>query len=130
MINYKVPEYYKYVILFKGKIEDIEPVLRISNMSELKSINKGRMHLFDELLIPILPAIDYCLHMPRTEFDTYDTDTEVLDKAYDVPHEIIIMPEIGLFPFHFMTTYRTIRFSVPYTATPAPTPSILRSARQ
>ncbi len=101
MINYKVPEYYKYVILFKGKIEDIEPVLRISNMSELKSINKGRMHLFDELLIPILPAIDYCLHMPRTEFDTYDTDTEVLDKAYDVPHEIIIMPEIGLFPFHF-----------------------------
>ena len=101
MINYKVPEYYKYVILFTGKIEDIEPVLRISNMSELKSINKGRMHLFDELLIPILPAIDYCLHMPRTEFDTYDTDTEVLDKAYDVPHEIIIMPEIGLFPFHF-----------------------------
>lgn len=101
MINYKVPEYYKYVILFKGKIEDIEPVLRISNMSELKSINKGRMHLFDELLIPILPAIDYCLHMPRIEFDTYDTDTEVLDKAYDVPHEIIIMPEIGLFPFHF-----------------------------
>lgn len=75
----------KYIVLFKGKIEVVEPILHVSDLSKLKLINRGRMHLFDEFLIPILPALDYCLHMPRTELDTYDTDTEMLDKAYDVP---------------------------------------------
>lgn len=100
-MDYNVPQYYKYIVLFGGESGDIEPVIHVSDLSELKSINKGRMHLFDELLIPILPAIDYCLHMPRTELDTYDTDTELLDKAYDVPQDIIIMPEKGLFLLQF-----------------------------
>lgn len=90
---YNIPKYYRYVILFKGEIEDVEPIIKVSNLSELKSINKGRMHLFDEELLPILPAIEYCFHMPRIELDTYDTDTEVLDKAYDVSHDIVIGPE-------------------------------------
>lgn len=98
-MDYKIPQYYKYIVLFNGEIEDVKPILQVSALAELKSINKGRMHLFDELLTPILPAIDYCLHMPRTELDTYDTDTEVLDKAYDVPQDIIIMPERGLLLF-------------------------------
>lgn len=63
-MNYNVPQYYKYIVLFRGKIDDIEPILRVSDMSALKSINSGRMHLFDESLTPILPAIEYCLHMP------------------------------------------------------------------
>lgn len=61
-------------------MEDVEPIIKVSNLSELRSINKGRLHLFDEELLSILPAIEYCLHMPRTELDTYDTDTEILDK--------------------------------------------------
>ncbi|MCI8645077.1 MAG: CHAT domain-containing protein [Lachnospiraceae bacterium] len=101
MMNYNVPQYYRYVILFKGKLEDIEPILRVSDVSALKLINSGRMHLFDESLTPILPAIEYCLHMPRTEMDTYDIDTEVLDMAYDVSQEILIMPDMGLFQFPF-----------------------------
>lgn len=92
-MRYNIPKYYRYVILFKGEIEDVEPIIKVSNLSELKSINKGRMHLFDEELLSILPAIEYCFHMPRTELDTYDTDTEVLDKAYDVSHDIVIVPE-------------------------------------
>lgn len=100
-MNYNVPQYYKYIVLFKGEVEDIEPILRVTDMSVLKSINSGRMHLFDELLTPILPAIEYCLHMPRTEMDTYDIDTEVLDNAYDVPQEILIMPDMELFQFPF-----------------------------
>ena len=59
MMNYNVPQYYRYVILFKGKLEDIEPILRVSDVSALKLINSGRMHLFDESLTPILPAIEY-----------------------------------------------------------------------
>ena len=100
-MNYNVPQYYNYIVLFKGEIEKIKPILRMSDLSSLKSINNGRMHLFDESLTPILPAIEYCLHMPRTEMDTYDTDTEVLDKAYDVPQAIFIMPDMGLFQFPF-----------------------------
>ena len=98
-MDYNIPQYYKYIVLFKGEIEDVEPILHVFDLPELKLINRGRMHLFDEFLIPILPALDYCLHMPRTELDTYDTDTEVLDKAYDVPQDIMIMPEKGLLLF-------------------------------
>ena len=98
-MDYNIPQYYKYIVLFKGEIEDVEPIIHVSDLPELKLINRGRMHLFDEFLIPILPALDYCLHMPRTELDTYDTDTEVLDKAYDVPQDIMIMPEKGLLLF-------------------------------
>lgn len=96
-MSYNIPKYYRYVILFKGEMEDVEPIIRVSDLSELKSINRGRMHLFDESLLSILPAIDYCLHMPRTELDTYDTDTEVLDKAYDVPQDIVIIPDKLIF---------------------------------
>lgn len=92
-MSYNIPKYYRYVILFKGKIEDVEPIIKVSDLCELKSINKGRMHLFDEELLSILPAVEYCLHMPRTELDTYDTNTEVLDKVYDVCHDIVIGPE-------------------------------------
>lgn len=92
-MSYNIPKYYRYVILFKGKIEDVEPIIKGSDLCELKSINKGRMHLFDEELLSILPAVEYCLHMPKTELDTYDTDTEVLDKVYDVCHDIVIGPE-------------------------------------
>ncbi len=102
-MSYDTPKYYRYVILFKGEIEEIEPIIKVSDLSELKSINRGRMHLFDESLISILPAIEYCLHMPRTELDTYDTDVEVLDKAYDVPQDIVIMPErLILTAFHLI----------------------------
>lgn len=86
-MKYNIPKYYRYVILFKEEMEDVEPIIKVPNLSELRSINKGRLHLFDEELLSILPAIEYCLHMPRTELDTYDTDTEILDKEYDVSHK-------------------------------------------
>ena len=78
-MNYSFPQYYKYIVLFKGEINDVDPIIYVSDLPELKLINRGRMHLFDELLIPILPALDYCLHMPRTELDICDTEIEVLD---------------------------------------------------
>lgn len=100
-MSYNIPKYYSYVILFKGEMEEIEPVIKVSDLSELRSMNKGRMHLFDETLLSILPAVEYCLHMPRTELDTYDTDTEVLDKAHDVPQDIRIIPDKAIFSvFH------------------------------
>lgn len=84
--------YYRYVILYDGGTEDVEPVFHVTNFDEIKQNNENRMHLFDEELVPVLPAIEYCLHLPRTEMDTYNIETETMDKAHDVPHEIIVMP--------------------------------------
>ena len=70
MNNEVISKYYRYVVLFSGDVEDANPIIRVSDLSDLKSINKGNMHLFDSLLIPILPTVEYCLHMPRTEMDT------------------------------------------------------------
>ena len=52
--------YYRYVILFNGQIKNEKAIIKISDLSELKLINKGRMHLFDEEILPVLPAIEYC----------------------------------------------------------------------
>jgi len=87
------PKYYNYMIVFRGEAEEFEAIIRVNNLEKLRLDNQGRMHLFDDLLIPILPAVEYCLHMPRTEMDTYDVDTRLLDKAYDVPHNICIIPD-------------------------------------
>ena len=86
-------KYYRYVVLFAGDADEVEPILHISDLNELKKENRNHMHLFDELLIPTLPAIEYCLHLPRWEMDTYDTPIELLDIISDVAHDIIIMPE-------------------------------------
>lgn len=87
------PKYYSYMIIFRGETEDVQPIIGVCDLEKLRLENQGRMHLFDDLLIPILPAVEYCLHMPRTEIDTYDVDTRVLDNAYDVPHDICIIPD-------------------------------------
>lgn len=30
-MRYNIPKYYRYVILFKGEIEDVEPIIKVSN---------------------------------------------------------------------------------------------------
>ena len=89
----EVPKYYSYMIIFRGETEEVHPIIGVCDLEKLRLDNQGRMHLFDDMLIPILPAVEYCLHMPRTEMDTYDVDTRVLDNAYDVPHNICIIPD-------------------------------------
>lgn len=89
----EVPKYYSYLIIFRGETEEIQPIIGVYDLERLRLENQGRTHLFDDLLIPILPAVEYCLHMPRTELDTYDVDTRVLDNAYDVSHNICIIPD-------------------------------------
>ena len=69
------------MIIFRGEAEDIQPIIEVNDdLEELRLDNQGRMHLLDDMLISILPAVEYCLHMPRTEMDTYDVDTRILDN--------------------------------------------------
>lgn len=91
------PKYYSYLIIFRGETEEIQPIIGVYDLEKLRLDNHGRMHLFDDMLIPILPAVEYCLHMPRTEMDTYDVDTRVLDNAYDVSHNLCIVPDTAPF---------------------------------
>ena len=80
--------YYRYVILFNGQIKNEKAIIKISDLSELKLINKGRMHLFDEEILPVLPAIEYCLHMPRTELDKTLSEMWTGVVATNAIHEI------------------------------------------
>lgn len=88
----KVPKYYKYIVLFAGDTGEVPSILHISDFNDLKKENANHMHLLDELLVPTLPAVEYCLHMPRCEMDTYDTPIELLDMISDMAHDIVIMP--------------------------------------
>lgn len=89
----EMPKYYRYMIIFRGDMEEIQPIVIVNDLKKLRFDNQGHMHLFDDSLIPILPAVEYCLHMPRTELDTYDVDTRDMDNAYDVSHNIHIIPD-------------------------------------
>ena len=102
------PKYYSYMVIFRGETEDVQPIIGVSDLEKLRLENQGRMHLFDDRLIPVLPAVEYCLHMPRTEMDTYDVDTRVLDNAYDVPHNICIIPDTAPFIEQMMPQFTFI----------------------
>ena len=56
-MNDNDPKYYRYLILFNEDVQDADPILHISDMNKLKAMNEGRMHLFDDALNAILPAV-------------------------------------------------------------------------
>jgi len=107
----EVPKYYSYLIIFRGETEEIQPIIGVYDLERLRLENQGRTHMFDDLLIPILPAVEYCLHMPRIEMDTYDVDTRVLDNAYDVPHNICIIPDTAPFIEQIMSQFTFIIYA-------------------
>ena len=107
----EVPQYYSYMIIFRGESKEIQPIIEVNDFEKLRLNNRGRMHLFDDMLVPILPAVEYCLHMPRTEMDTYDVDTRVLDNAHDVSHNIFIVPDTTLFIEEIMSQFTFVIYT-------------------
>lgn len=86
--------HYNYVILFKNdNVNQNNPILYDSDITKIRMYNKGSMHLFDKNLVCILPAIKYCLHMPRIEFDLLDTDSDIFDLFCNINHNILILSE-------------------------------------
>ena len=63
-MNDNAPKYYRYLILFNEDVQDAAPILRISDMNKLKAMNEGRMHLFDDALNAILPAVEKFFFFP------------------------------------------------------------------
>lgn len=87
-------EYYTYLLIFHGNYGEYEkynPIMKYESLDEIRRNNIGTMHLFDENLVPILPGIEYVLHMPRLELDLCDLHENLIDKFYDEPHRIMLV---------------------------------------
>ena len=84
---------YKYVVFFHAKsnyIGNYNPIINISNVHDF---SYGQtMHIWDNELNGIIPAIWYIMHLPRNAFDTSSCDIEVILHSYDEAHNIIILP--------------------------------------
>ncbi|SDY37401.1 CHAT domain-containing protein [Ruminococcaceae bacterium YAD3003] len=86
---------YSYVIVFKGGDKTIESPIVFGTKNELKESANGEMHQFDPALANILPAISYCLHLPRFEWDTLNDFKPRINKAIgDIYHHIILLPSV------------------------------------
>lgn len=67
------------------------PVVSYSNKDELR-FTSDSLHGIDTDLIGVLPALQYCLHLPRNGFDTLNLPISTIIKGHLSPHNIILIP--------------------------------------
>jgi hypothetical protein len=83
---------FTYYVMFDAEepIEEYSPLVRkIKGKSHLSS--DGGLHQFDSDIKGILPALIYCLHMPRNILDTMDIPARLISKGHSVPHNIQLL---------------------------------------
>ncbi|KXI32564.1 MULTISPECIES: CHAT domain-containing protein [Bacillus] len=83
-----------YYVIFNAE-KPSEEYLPITDRPFTK-FYEGAIHGFDPELESVLPAIEYCLHLPRNGLDTLDLPPIVIEKGYEVPHSIILIPSYNL----------------------------------
>ena len=84
---------YKYVVFFHAKSNCIGNYNPIINVSNVRDFSYGQtMHIWDDELNGIIPAIWYIMHLPRNAFDTSSCDIELIINSHDEAHNIIILP--------------------------------------
>ena len=92
-LEYTKTVQYKYVVIFHAKsnyIGNYNPIINISNM---RDFSYGQtMHIWDDELNGIMPAIWYIMHLPRNAFDTSSCDIELIFHSHDEAHNIIVLP--------------------------------------
>jgi hypothetical protein len=87
----KVKNFYlNYYVIFNAE-KPSEKYLPITDQPFTK-LYEGAIHGFDPELQNVLPAIKYCLHLPRNGLDTFDLPPRVIEKGYEVPHSIFLVP--------------------------------------
>ncbi|PRS31713.1 hypothetical protein C6W19_21665 [Bacillus sp. RJGP41] len=81
-----------YYVVFNADLpsKPYSPV--IFAFSDLSVEDCNSLHLFDKDLENVLPALWYCIHLPRNKLDTMDIPVKVIEKGYSVPHNIILIP--------------------------------------
>lgn len=84
--------YLNYYVMFKAD-EPSETYSPIVNQPFSKTLGaEGGLHGIDPDIKGILPALKYCLHLPRNGFETIDLTPATIAKGYSVPHSIVMFP--------------------------------------
>ena len=97
--NFTIPY---YLILFTSTMHD-RSFESAADMSAYFYANVTSPYGFDRDLSAIIPALWYCLHLPRTRLDFADHPSATGIKAtqlfIDLPHNIVILPVPWLGPW-------------------------------
>jgi len=86
----------QYIILFSsGSIyeQEYKPIVGFDDIITLTQ-NVPYFYGFDKNLIPIVPALWYCLHLPRTRYDLRSVPINVIKKSQDweLAQDISLIP--------------------------------------
>lgn len=85
-----------YVVFRADPPAEVYTPITTDPLGGLPRTDGGRMHGFDPELENILPAIWYCLHLPRCGLDVLDLSVKTITKGYSVPHGIYPVPSYYL----------------------------------
>ncbi len=88
-----IQDYYIYVVIFHQKTsgEKYSPIVVHSQLTH--DLSNNCVHMLDPDMILILPILEYILQLPRFDLDLADLDESIIDKAWDEPHQIMIIPD-------------------------------------
>lgn len=91
--NIMIHGYFIYVVIFHQKIsgEEYDPIVFRKQLTP--ALRNNCVHLLDPDMVPILPILEYIMQLPRFDLDLMDLDEVIIDKAWDEPHQIMIIPD-------------------------------------
>ena len=86
----------EYYILFPSRSdyeEEYKPILGLSDLTNLIR-NFPYFYGFDKRLVRVVPALWYCLHLPRSRFDLQSIPIDIIKKSQDweLAQHIILIP--------------------------------------
>lgn len=83
-----------YVVAFSSEDDWDTPYSPIVAGTELSADGATQVHLLSRQIIPALPALWYCLHLPKTIYDLVDIQLRFLPdlQAWAMGHNILLIP--------------------------------------
>lgn len=85
--------YFIYAVIFHQSRsgEEYNPIVFRDQLTH--ALSNNCVHLLDPDMVPILPILEYIMQLPRFDLDLMDLDETIIDKAWDEPHQIMIIPD-------------------------------------
>lgn len=85
--------YFIYAVIFHQNKPDEEysPIVFRDQLAH--ALSNNCVHLLDPEMVPILPILEYIMQLPRFDLDLMDLDETTIDKSWDEPHQIMIIPD-------------------------------------
>lgn len=87
----------QYIILFSSDSmseKEYKPILEFDDLISVTQQNVSYGYGFDRNLIPIIPALWYCLHLPRTHYDLRSVPIHVIKTSqnWELGQDILLIP--------------------------------------